>query len=125
MERRLAFLAAGLRRFTTILVVLAAVTTAGALLLTALVGWNVNRAVSTGFDLVGCFLLVVGFFIGNRGPVRPKGADAVPLFGGHSGMRWADPNEREESMSDSAVFVSVGVAMIIIGIVIDSRYRLF
>jgi hypothetical protein len=120
----MAILVAGLRRFAVILAVLAAVTAGGSLALTALAGWSANRAVSSGFDLVGAFFLIVGFFVGNRGPVRLKGAGAAMLFSERR-MRWATPMEREEAISDSAVFVSVGLAMIIIGVAIDSRYRLF
>jgi hypothetical protein len=124
MERRMAILLAGARRFVVILAVLAATTAAGAWILTELAGWHANRVIAGAFDLVGSFFLVVGFFVGNRGPVRLKGAGAEPFFGPRQ-VRWAEPTEREEALSDSAVFISVGVVMIIIGIAIDSRYRLF
>jgi hypothetical protein len=124
MEGRVAILAAGLRRFALILAGLAAVTLALTLLFAALGGGNVDRAVSLGFDIVGIFFLLAGFFVGNRGPVRLKGHASVPLFGERQ-MRWATPAEREEAISDSAIFVAVGVAMIIIGVAIDSRYTLF
>jgi hypothetical protein len=124
MERRGAVVAAGLRRFALLLAGLGGVTTAFTLLFAALSGGSVDRTVSVGFDLVGVFFLVAGFFVGNRGPVRLKGQASVPLFGERR-MRWATPDEREEAISDSAIFVAVGVAMIIIGVAIDSRYRLF
>lgn len=124
MKLRLAVLAAGFRRFFLILAGLAAVTAALTLLLAALAGWDADRAVSVGFDLVGVFFLVAGFFVGNRGPVRLKGEESVPLYGQRR-MRWATPSEREEALSDSAVFVAVGMAMILLGIAVDSRYRLF
>jgi len=124
MEGRVAILAAGLRRFALILAGLAAVTLALSLLFAALGGGDVDRAVSLGFDVVGIFFLLAGFFVGNRGPVRLKGHASVPLFGERQ-MRWATPDEREEAISDSAIFVAVGVAMIIIGVAIDSRYTLF
>lgn len=119
----LPILVAGIRRFLFLLAGLAAVTAAVALLFTALAGWNANRALSVGFDLVGVFFLVAGFFVGNRGPVRLKGQASALLFGDRR-VRWATPSEREEALSDSAVFVAVGLAMIVIGIAIDSRYRL-
>jgi hypothetical protein len=124
LERRVAVVAAGLRRFAFILAGLAAVTTTITLLFAALSGGNVDRTVAVGFDLVGVFFLVAGFFVGNRGPVRLKGQASVPLFGERR-MRWATPEEREEAISDSAIFIAVGIAMIIIGVAIDSRYRLF
>jgi hypothetical protein len=123
MEGRVALLAAGFRRFFVILLGLAALTTVVGLLLALLAGWDVGRSVSSGFDLVGAFLLVVGFFVGNRGPVRLKGEESVPLLGQRH-VRWATLPEREEALSDSAVFVAVGLAMIVIGIAIDGRYQL-
>jgi len=124
MERRVAVVAAGLRRFALILAGLSGVTAAFGLLFSALSGGNIDRTVSIAFDLVGVFFLVAGFFVGNRGPVRLKGQASVPLFGERR-MRWATLDERHEAISDSAIFVAVGIAMIIIGVTIDSRYRLF
>jgi hypothetical protein len=125
MRARLAVLAAGIRRFLVILAVIAGATLGVSLLFTALGGWSADRAVSVGFDLVGVFFLVGGFFLGNRGPARVKGAaGAVPLFGERT-VRWATTSERDAALSDSAVFIAVGVALIVIGIVVDSRYRLF
>ena len=120
----LAIVAAGVRRFLFVLAGLAALTAAGALALTALAGWDVNRALSIAFDVVGMFFLVAGFFVGNRGPVRLKDQASLPFFGERK-VRWASLNEREEAINDSGVFVAVGFAMIVIGIVIDSRYQLF
>jgi len=124
VERRVAIIAAGLRRFALILAGLSAFTAVLTLTFAALGGGNLDRTVSIGFDLVGVFFLVAGFFVGNRGPVRLKGQDSVPLFGERR-MRWATPRERDETLSDSAIFIAVGIAMIIIGVAIDSRYRLF
>jgi hypothetical protein len=124
MERRVAIVAAGLRRFAFILLGLGTFTAAITLTFTALSGSNADRTVAIGFDLVGVFFLVAGFFVGNRGPVRLKGQASVPLFGERR-MRWATPEEREDAISDSAIFVAVGIAMIVIGVAIDSRYRLF
>ena len=124
MERRVAVVAAGLRRFALILAGLSGVTAAFGLLFSALSGGNIDRTVSIAFDLVGVFFLVAGFFVGNRGPVRLKGQASVPLFGERR-MRWATLDERHEAISDSAIFVAVGIAMIIIGVTIDSRYLLF
>src|SRR5205809_811492 len=124
MERRVAVVAAGLRRFALILAGLSGVTALFGLLFSALSGGSTDRTVSIAFDLVGVFFLVAGFFVGNRGPVRLKGQASVPLFGERR-MRWATLDERHETINDSAIFIAVGVAMIIIGVTIDSRYRLF
>jgi hypothetical protein len=124
MTSRLAIVALGVRRFLLVLGGLAALTAAGALALTALAGWDTNRTLAVAFDVVGMFFLVAGFFVGNRGPVRLKGQASVPLVGDRK-VRWATLHEREDAINDSAVFVAVGFALIVIGIVIDSRYRLF
>ena len=123
MTARLAVLRAGLRRISVLLAGVAAVTGSASLLLGLLAGWNLNRAVSVGFDVVGVFLLVVGFFVGNRGPARLRGAGAAPLLGPRM-ARWATRSETEEALTDSAVFVFIGLVMVVIGIAIDSRYQL-
>ena len=46
-----------------------------AALVGVLVGADVGRAVALAYYLVGAFLLVLGFFAGVRGPLRPRGAD--------------------------------------------------
>ena len=86
-------------------------------------GGSLDRAVSVGFYLIGSFMLIAGFFIGTRGPVRPKGT-GTPLFGARI-MRWATPLEREESINESAVYVVIGFALILIGVIADSRTQLF
>jgi hypothetical protein len=86
-------------------------------------GGSVERAVAVGFYLVGSFMLIAGFFIGNRGPVRPKGTG--PTFFGSRIMRWATPLEREESLNESALFVALGFVLIVIGVAVDRRTGLF
>ena len=72
---------------------------------------------------MGCFLLVAGFFIGNRGPVRMKNEEGTTLFGARV-MRWASPEEREETINHSAVFVVLGFVLILLGVLADDRHRL-
>jgi hypothetical protein len=116
-------LRAAIRRFVVLLAGIAGVTAVLSLLGGLLGGSSVERAVAVGFYLVGSFMLIAGFFIGNRGPVRPKGAG--PMFLGSRIMRWATPLEREESLNESAVFVALGFVLIIIGVAVDSRTGLF
>ena len=113
-----------LRRFAKLIGGIAALTVLGSLLIGLLLGSGLNRALSVGFYLVGCFLLVSGFFLGNRGPARMKGEGGVPMFGERF-VRWATPNEREEALNDSAIFVSIGFALVLIGAIVDDRTRLF
>jgi len=121
-------LAAALRRFVMLLVLASVVTTVGSLLLGLAFGSPAARALSLGFYLVGSFLLVVGFFVGNRGPVRLKGqpgAEGPWGFGLGRRVRWATPEEREEAINMSAVFVVLGFVLILIGVAADSRHSLF
>jgi hypothetical protein len=124
------FAAAG-RRFAGLLLLASILTIAGSIFFGLLAGASMTRAISLGFYLIGSFLLVGGFFVGNRGPVRLKKEDAaggmpilgLPLLGGRS-MRWATPDEREEAISMSAVLVTLGLVLILIGVVVDSRVTL-
>ena len=116
-------LRAAIRRFLVLLAGIAGVTAVLSLLASLVGGGSVGRALTVGFYLVGCFMLIAGFFIGNRGPVRPKGTG--PMFLGSRIMRWATPLEREESLNESALFVALGFVLILIGVAVDSRTGLF
>jgi hypothetical protein len=116
-------LRAAIRRFVILLAGISGITAALSLLGGLLGGASVERAVAVGFYLVGSFMLIAGFFIGNRGPVRPKGTG--PTFFGSRIMRWATPLEREESLNESALFVALGFVLIVIGVAADSRTGLF
>lgn len=115
-------LRAAARRFLALLAGIAACTAALSVVGALIGGASLSRALSVGFYLVGSFMLVAGFFIGNRGPVRPKGAGTL-LFGSRI-MRWATPLEREETLNESALFVAIGFALILIGVATDSHTRL-
>lgn len=124
--------AAAGRRFAGLLLLACAVTVPLSLLFGTLADAAVSRAISLGFYLVGSFLLVGGFFVGNRGPVRlKKGAEeaggmpilGLPLLGGRA-VRWATKEEREEAISMSAVLVTLGFVLILIGVAADSRVSL-
>ena len=114
---------AALRRFGVLLAGVAGVTGLLSILGGLVGGGSVGRAVAIGFYLVGSFMLIAGFFIGNRGPVRPKGTG--PMLFGSRIMRWATPLEREESLNESALFVALGFALILIGVAVDSRSGLY
>lgn len=117
---------AGVQRFVVLLVIAAAITGSVSLLFGFLSGASPGRAVSIGFYLVGCFLLVGGFFVGNRGPARLKGdEDAGPFgFGSRRRLRWATADEREDAINTSAIFVLLGFVLILLGVLADSRHDL-
>ena len=114
---------AAARRFLTILGVLVAAIFLGAVSIGLLLGTSLNRAIAVGFEAFGCLLLVLGFFVGNRGPVRTKG-EAQPLLGPRF-LRWATPEEHQSTIAESAIFIVLGLLLILIGLAIDSRYHLF
>jgi hypothetical protein len=120
---RLAHIGAGARRFAVVLAGVTAATAVASALLGLLLGSSLDRAISVGFYLVGCFLLVGGFFLGNRGPVRPKG-EAGPSLLGPRFMRWATPVEHEDTINSSAVFVTIGFVLLLLGVIVDSRVKL-
>lgn len=123
-------LLAALRRLALLVLLCAGLTVVGSLLVGALLGTSLDRALALGFYFVGCFLLVAGFFIGNRGPARVKSESAGPsmlpfgMFGARQ-LRWATPGEQQETIMSSGVFISLGVILIVIGTLVDSRQSLF
>ena len=114
---------AAFRRLTGLLVLAGGMTLLISLAVALLLDESVSRAVSVGFYLVGSFLTIAGFFVGNRGPVRLKKDVGVPLLGSRF-VRWATPEEREESINTSAVYVVLGFALIFLGVLADTRYSL-
>jgi hypothetical protein len=112
-----------LRRLAGLLVLTGGITAFASLAVALLLGESVSRVVSVGFYLVGSFLTIAGFFVGNRGPVRLKRDVGVPLFGSRI-VRWATPEEREESINTSAIYVVLGFALIFLGVLADTRYSL-
>jgi len=116
-----------LRRFAQLLVAVGAGTTVASILLGLLVGASLSRSIAIGFYLVGCFLLIGGFFFGSRGPVRPRGDDTGGMLFrlGTRGLRWATTEEHEEAINTSAVFLSLGFVLILLGVASDSRHALF
>ena len=123
-QSRGSLLAAGARRFAVLLVGIACVTALGSAALGLAAGTSANRAVSVGFYAVGSFLLVAGFFVGNRGPARIRG-EVDELKTGHRRVRWASRDERVASLNESAIFVTIGFVLIVIGLVVDARQQLF
>jgi hypothetical protein len=127
---RLALFLAALRRFVVLLVAAGGLILLFAVPAGLILDTPVRRAVAIGFYLVGCFLLVAGFFVGNRGPARTGSEETTAtagLFGigiGARGLRWATREEQEDALNHSAVFVAIGFALILIGVAFDTRYHL-
>src|SRR5712691_4918174 len=114
------------RRFVLLLAGTACGTAVCSLALGLAFGSSVGRSLSLGFYIVGSFLLISGFFVGNRGPVRVKGDPGFGQFGifRNRRLRWATGSEQLESLSLSAVFVVLGLVLILLGVLADTRYKL-
>jgi hypothetical protein len=120
---------AALRRLGFLVALASGLTTVASILLGLLVGASVDRSVALGFYGVGCFLMVSGFFLGNRGPARVRsetpGAPILPLPGfAPRRLRWATRDEQEDTINNAAVFIVLGLILVMIGVLVDSRYSL-
>jgi hypothetical protein len=119
-----AMLKAAGRRFGLLLAGVSGITAVGAGLLGVLAGSSLLRAISLGFYLVGSFLVIAGFFVGNRGPVRAR-EDRGGFSLWPARRRWATAEEHATTINDSAIFVTLGFVLIVLGVVADTRYDLF
>lgn len=118
----------GVRRFLIVVAVVVVITAFLSLAFGLLVGDSVNRSLSVGFYLAASMSMLLGVFFGIRPPVRQEGdAGALGgLFGvfGSGPVRFATPEEREDSLSSSAVFVVLGLVLVLCGLVCDGRHPL-
>ena len=122
----------GARRIALIVRVVAGLTVVVSALAGLLFGAGLSRSISTGLYLVGCFFVVLGFFSGVRGPVRPRGKDDDADAGGSlfgvgisgRGARTATSEERADARGTTWLFIALGMALIVAGIVADSRVGL-
>ena len=120
---------AAIRRLVVLVVACSGITVVVSVALGLLAGASLDRAVSLGFYGLGCFLMVSGFFVGNRGPARVKsetaGSSMLPVPGfGNRRLRWATLDEQNETINNSAVFIILGLILVLIGVAVDSRHSL-
>lgn len=121
-----------LRRLAVLLAGTAAGVGVPAALLGLAIGSPVERAVSVAYYVVGAFLLVLGFFAGNRGPLRPKLADEYEpvsaMFGAGLALRRARRatlGEQWDAVATAAVFLFLGAWLILLGVLADASVKLF
>lgn len=118
-------LVGALRRFLVLLGVACGVTVTVSALLALAADAALLRAVSLGLYLMGSFLLIAGFFVGNRTALR---ADANPEDGARGvfnrRIRTATGQERSEAIATSGLLIALGVALLVFGVLADSRHDL-
>jgi hypothetical protein len=117
-------LAAAARRFAIVLGVISAGTALISYLLGLAAGSTADRSISLGFYVVGSFLLVAGFFVGNRGPARLRGEEHGGLLGPRR-LRWASLEERTSTLNESALLIAIGFVLLVVGLLVDDRSRVF
>jgi len=112
------------RRFLTFVAVAAVFAFLLGLVVSVLGHENIRRGIAVGFYITGVSLAGLGFLAGSRPPVRSKSASGgfIGMLWSGGGVRWATPEEQTEAMNLPAVLVCVGIALIPIGIAVDSRH---
>ena len=113
-----------LRRFAILYGGIGALTVVLSLVFGAMAGAPLARSIAIGLYLIGSLILIFGFFVGNRGPLRHADADDRPSIIPR-GVRRATVEERKEAISISVLFVVLGLGLIMLGILSDSSHRLF
>ena len=111
------------RRFAILLGALSAGIVVVALPLGLAVGSAADRAISLGFYAVGALVAFSGFFLGNRGPIRPIGEEGGGWRVGR-GLRTASGDEHREAVVTGGLLAVLGFVLLAIGVAVDSRYRL-
>jgi hypothetical protein len=121
-----------LRRIAVLVVVVVGFTAVAALVLGALAGADLLRALAVGFYCVGAAVLVGSFVIGVRGPLRPEwgegedGQAPVPRGGIlPRAVRRATPDERSDSKRNSIGLFLFGLALVLIGAGFDPTRHAF
>jgi hypothetical protein len=118
----------GLARFAVMAVGLAIVVALIAAAIALLAHFGVRRGVSVAYYAVGALITMVGVLHGLRPPVRvdneqgQMGLFGIVLTGGQ--VRRATLEERDDSLASSALFVVLGVVLVILGGLLDPNHRL-
>jgi hypothetical protein len=86
---------------------------------------GLDRAVSLGFYGLGVLLVILGFLGGSRGPFRSEHDFAHgSALRSQRRLRRATLDELHESMNGAAIVIGIGLVLLALGVIIDSRYTL-
>lgn len=110
------------------LAAMTAVSVGGACLLglaiAAVAGDDLRRGLAIGFYVGGACLTALAFLVGSRPPVRSRGEEGFVGLGRWigTGVRWADREEHEQAINLPAVFLTLGIVLILLGVGVDDRH---
>ena len=97
-----------------------------ALLVGLVVGAGLEHALAIAWYATGSFVLLIGFVASSRGPTRSADSGAwAPVSARGRTLRWATRSEQEDSLNLSAVLVALGLVLLVLGVAVDGRHRLF
>jgi hypothetical protein len=113
----------GAVRFAAIVAVAGAITAITSLVLGTLLQASWARSLSVGFYVSGSLSVAIGCLHGLRGPTRAVDTATRPMFLERR-LRWATRAEQEEALASSALFVLLGIVLLVLGFVTDPRYPL-
>jgi hypothetical protein len=121
-------LAAGVRRFAVLLVALLAATTVVSAALGLAAGTGLRRAISLGMYVVGSVLVLGAMFVSGRPPVKADddgGEGRRSWLGGPVGRaRFATAEERRDMLGVSWLLLTLGLAVVTAGLLVDGRHPL-
>jgi hypothetical protein len=117
-------LVAAARRFAVFILSLTGGTAAASLLLGLALGSAAARAVAVGFYLVGCALLLGGFFFGSRGPFRVADEEGMVGLRRPRGVRTVSAAEHADTFNLTGLLVVAGLLLLALGAAVDSNARL-
>ena len=87
---------------------------------------GLDRAISLGFYGLGAFLVILGFLSSSRGALRSDNDHShETTLRRERRLRRATVEELHDSMNGAAVVIGIGLALLALGVIIDSRYTLF
>jgi anaerobic C4-dicarboxylate transporter len=123
-------LRAALPRILAVLAVVLGGTAAVAATLGALAGKNIAHSLATGYYVVGAAVLVGSFVMGSRGPWRSEVMAQEPELAAYRTRtrrrrRRASAEERAESKRSSVGLFVLGIAIVLLGALIDPSRRAF
>jgi hypothetical protein len=119
-------LVAGVRRIATIYLAILGVTVVLSALFGVAAGASILRSIAVGLYIAGAVLRVGCFVTGARGPLRgvSRSGDTVSVVGARR-VRRATGDERSEAARTSILLFVLGLALIVLGALLDPAHRTF